>query len=554
MVEADQREPIAVGAEGRFVLEHFAGTPRGPVTLRAECPGYRDAELSGVQWGVRDVELVVPRAPRVRVRVVDAAGAPVPGVSVRLGWRKYVDPESASKTDEEGIDVLPAESPGRQTVSLNWATVLREAAFVELDPADESPRDAVLEVADGQRCQILVRWGNGVPAADVKLELGLVPAALRVDPPASAAERFDRWVAIDSATTDAAGSAVVLGHPTARYVLRVDAPGRRVFFAECRIGTGLEPLVIELGASASVRGTLRPAPVVQQLRGLAADGSMVVEVQRDGTEGPPCAAARVEVDGSFSIPGVEPGDWQLRLHWVDRVDRGWGVWSEPLAVLTGLRDGETRDVLVDVAGLARTSLTGIVTVNGKTHVGAIKIKVERRGADGQVHAMGFQARTDARGRFRRAVPRGRCRVLAMVGETVGCLAWVPSDFVDAAAGRSAEIDFRIEAVAVDVVTVRADGVPVDAEWQVVGAQELTWNPYLAPGTTRTMLAPGRYQVSVRRAALLDQASFVAWVRARLDRGLRGDDLDLDVAAGEIIVPGGQARARVEIVLPEAAGY
>lgn len=165
MVEEELREPIAVDAEGRFVLEHFAGTPRGPVTLRAKCPGYRDAELSGLQWGARDVELVLRRAPRVRVHVVDAAGAPVPGVSVCIGWGEYVDPESASKTDEEGIDVLPAESPGLQTVRLNWPDVLREAALVELDLADGPPREAVLEVAEGQRCQVLVRWESGVASS-----------------------------------------------------------------------------------------------------------------------------------------------------------------------------------------------------------------------------------------------------------------------------------------------------------------------------------------------------------------------------------------------------
>ncbi len=314
-----------------------------------------------------------------------------------------------------------------------------------------------------------------------------------------------------------------------------------------------------MGPRAEARGrantwnpTVGPASVVRQLHELGREPASV-EVRRGGEKDDRAmrSTSTVAEDGSFAVPSLEPGDWRLRVRY--RVS-GHPVETEPLALLMGLREGEVREVSLDVSGLAHAPCTGSVKVNDAPHVGAFTIQVERRGSDEQVHVLEFAAHTDAAGGFRCLLPPGRRRVLVEVGDEAACLSPLPSDFVDASVEASAHVDFRIDAVVVDVVTRRADGELLDAPWEILGERPRSWLAHVAPGTWRAVLAPGRYEVAVRRAGLLDFAQFRAWALGRLERGVLPDALDIDVPAGEIVVPAGQARARVEIVVPEAAGY
>jgi protocatechuate 3,4-dioxygenase beta subunit len=112
VVRAGGREQaLAVDRAGRF---SGWGVPAGTVTLEARAPGYATVakELTVAaatrprEITLRDVELVIERAARVRARVVDGRGDPVAGAVVVIGARR-------ATTDARGEAVVDGVAPGR---------------------------------------------------------------------------------------------------------------------------------------------------------------------------------------------------------------------------------------------------------------------------------------------------------------------------------------------------------------------------------------------------------------------------------------------------------
>lgn len=133
------------GADGAFRLE---GVSPGTVTVRATGKGHRPARADGIKviaaQTTSGVRLVADRGAVARVRVVDAAGAPVAGAKVRAN-----KPGSASQGFQAG--------EGDVSVAVRAATVSSDSGDMEI--LGDGPLASGTTDADG-RCELVALPGG----------------------------------------------------------------------------------------------------------------------------------------------------------------------------------------------------------------------------------------------------------------------------------------------------------------------------------------------------------------------------------------------------------
>jgi hypothetical protein len=136
-----QGEPVLARRHGEgFLLERLPFGTYGVDFGLPECTRDLDAAVTlGSDGEVVDVSLPLPRLARIRGRLVDADGAPVPDVWVRASapqraWALLVEVPPAVITDSEGEFSLPGLLPSRYDV-LAHSTLARAAARQRVDLA-----------------------------------------------------------------------------------------------------------------------------------------------------------------------------------------------------------------------------------------------------------------------------------------------------------------------------------------------------------------------------------------------------------------------------------
>ncbi len=123
---------------GRWTLEATGSTP-----------GMRSAPLE-VEAGATDVVLRFIELGRVRVHVVDAAGASVPGASVYIASDAY---SSSSQTDAQGLREFTGVAPGSCSASANTSDG-RWAARAGITVASGQAVDVELTLEPGVRARL----------------------------------------------------------------------------------------------------------------------------------------------------------------------------------------------------------------------------------------------------------------------------------------------------------------------------------------------------------------------------------------------------------------
>jgi hypothetical protein len=401
------------GADGAFRIE---GVKPGAVTVRATGKGHRPARLDGVQVAAaqttKGIRLVADRGAVARVRVVDAAGAPVAGAKVRVA-----KPSPRGQGMTIGAD-------GSVQVSMQSTTVVAggdEAQFVGSSALGRGTTDA-----DG-RCEI-----PGLPAGDVEVQAThpehaaalpaatVLPAAGGVD--VQLALRQPGFVAVTVVAGDGTpvADAEVFVAPAAddgsgRKRLRTDAAGKAtspallpgeytaVLARAARSNSGRQAaglsfmvmggggdvlegsrVAVAVPAGQTVEATLRQ-PLLARVLGVVtgADGPVagcVVELVRAGAMdfggfGSSSPKATTGADGSYVFEGVDAGEYTLSYGRA----KAKAKTEAALAVPAGV--AEVRQDLALRTGAARLRVLDAAT--GKPIAGA-DVEIRRAaGADGE---------------------------------------------------------------------------------------------------------------------------------------------------------------------------
>lgn len=352
-----RNQQARTGADGAFRLE---GVSPGTVTVRATGKGHRPARVDGVKviaaQTTSGVRLVADRGAVARVRVVDAAGAPVAGAKVRAvrpaarepgvelgGGNVAVTMRATSVAvgdDGPDLEILGDGSLAAGTTDADGRCELAglpagEAEFTakHKDHADAAPTTVVLPASGGVDVALALR----VPGFVAVTVLGpdgkpVGSAEVLVTP----AEGEDDIFASDEArgrirlTTDAEGKATspALAPGAYRAVLTRSSKGRGIGGGGARVVMiGGEPETLDdtrvdvaVAAGKTAEATLRQ-PVLARVHGVVTGvggpiAGCEVELRRNGEfaafglgdDGPTTTTG---ADGAYAFEEVTAGEYTL---------------------------------------------------------------------------------------------------------------------------------------------------------------------------------------------------------------------------------------------------
>jgi hypothetical protein len=498
-----QGTPSAIGARtdarGRFRLVRDTRAPLRPVLLAVL--GAREVEDfrldRTVTWGERDVQLVLRRTPSVEVLCLAADGAPL-----HPPFRLQCFRHPSSRTDtfatgeseplpvdaaRDGVVLVQGVRPGRNVLKLKVDDA--PGSFGALAEFDVTPHGAprqVLQLPRVARRAVRVVRGDGRPVEGSSLEL-VEAIGPRLRLPEDVAD-FDPLyqshpchdgVCWCRTATDAAGTALLAGPAGRTYALQLRGQGH---LAKVVRDVSLDvagPLHVVLETGATLRGTVGPAAALARLRPAAhvpiAPGrpnpALVlqdpVRGQRLHPNGAPAFGAgpgragrfgvAIEDDGRFVITGIPPGTWDVLIHHAPPGSRiAVPHQQEVLARVADLREAETRELVLDVGGLAETKLVGHVVLGNAPYADARVVlfgESTRQGVVPTQHA----STCDANGCFTAELPGGRYTLWAyppVHGLMLPC-----SEPVVVERGRTTERRFELRAVRVVLVLTDAAGAP-----------------------------------------------------------------------------------------------
>ncbi|MCB9573019.1 MAG: carboxypeptidase regulatory-like domain-containing protein [Kofleriaceae bacterium] len=360
--EARGRGEVVAGADGGF---RIAGLGAGRIVLTATTDDDRASDepaevLLGVAETATGVDVFVGPALSIAGRVVDDAGAPVPGAEVSLEARGEA---RMIEADAAGAFVARGLQPGRFALVASSDDALPgEPASVELV---DRPVDAVT---------LTVRRGAFVTG--------------RVDP-AGPAEVFVRPPDDDDAPSPLGAGMfrLAMGGPRARtapdgtFRLGPFEPGKVELGARAADGrrgeldvdvaaTGKDGVVIPLEARGRIAGRVVsragapvPGAVVSLKRAAGSSRTLVVNGVDMDADRAPC-----DDDGYFAIAGLDAGTWELRVldarggavafdrgkggdaDAPERVELAGGQAKDGVTLTVAVNDGVIRGVVVGPDG------------------------------------------------------------------------------------------------------------------------------------------------------------------------------------------------------------
>jgi protocatechuate 3,4-dioxygenase beta subunit len=312
--DANAEVPRLLGStdgEGRFQVQ---GVAPGAADLEIHAVGYRSRRQS-VQvpedGDVEGLEVSLEKASVLEVRVLDAAGAPVPGARVevsRIGSNPVLSMCLTAPDGRCRMDSLDCE-PGWYRLSANTEDHGHGETTFELT-AGVSTRDLVLHKGTAVSGRVSDDAGEPVPGAI--LYLRPVAGLGRPMSTSSSADGSFELTDIDNGTYRLSGSASGFAE--------TQAPG------EIQVaGQEVRGLALRLSAGARVTG---------KLLGLAleeARDAVVVAFRPDTTSLEP-ALGQVDPEGRYRIENLASGDWTVTAH-----TNGRSI-AEPLHLAPGVRD------------------------------------------------------------------------------------------------------------------------------------------------------------------------------------------------------------------------
>jgi protocatechuate 3,4-dioxygenase beta subunit len=366
---------VMADERGAFVL---SGVPPGLVALEAAAAGYQPSPPVTLELepGERreGVEVVLELGAVVTGRVLSPDGFPLEGAQVAATWDdlQSFSPGRPAVTGPDGRFTLDTLAPGRVVLEASREGYGRGRTELELELGGASVE---IELERGATVSGRLLEAEGAPAGNRTLQL--LPGGVAFDSRARA-----------KATTASDGTFIFHGVAAGEYRLALTDGYRPVWSAP-------DPIAVQAGLPREGIEVRLPrlAAISGRLLGLAPDQLSGVVVGAAKFEHMTFEEHRGEVldDGTYRVPGLTPGRWEVTAANLELGRRGQG-WIE-------IEPGRSEATL-DVELQGGHTVSGTVRRAGEPIAGA------------EVSLSGGTATTDLEGHFRiEGVPTGQQGVL-----------------------------------------------------------------------------------------------------------------------------------------------
>lgn len=361
-----QWEEARTASDGAFFFEPKSSQPTVLVAEDAQ-DRYRPARIENVAAGAQGLELRLAPWRDIELVVRERDGRPLEffGVSTLTAQpRTDIDCWNPEVHADGRFSIHAATQPFRIVVHSPGH------AHSYVGPFEPDTAPATLEVVlerarsfDG----VVHRRGRPVAGARVALQIQLdEPYTQRIDEvaarPAPLLARTMGTNSLEATVTDEEGRFVLGVWEGRTWLLRVAAPGCAPLL-RWDVHEPASGLVIELDDGGSIEGEVRATGSAPS-RSLA--GILVGASAGDGH----VLYRRCDEDGRFRFEHATPGPWQVRMLERERTpqeDATTHMSYEnhgPLHADCQVKSGETARVVLDLAALARPTLTGRMRVDG----------------------------------------------------------------------------------------------------------------------------------------------------------------------------------------------
>ncbi|MCA8942789.1 MAG: carboxypeptidase regulatory-like domain-containing protein, partial [Planctomycetes bacterium] len=200
--------------------------------------------------------------------------------------------------------------------------------------------------------------------------------------------------AVDEGETDTNGDVTlrcVPNAPSVGILVTGSAHATRIV-SDARLDPA-DPTVVTVGRASGVRGRLEPAGALARFspNPEAPDKNRVsIAVRRPGEPITPRPGSRgkgyaIAADGSFTIPDLEPGRWEVVLYWMRATSArsSTGTVLEPPLGSVEVQSGETTSVSYDLTRFLPAIVRGVASLDGVPVTDAlVTLEGERRSDDG----------------------------------------------------------------------------------------------------------------------------------------------------------------------------
>lgn len=466
-------------ARGRFMLRELKSLServRLSVSLARGFDPLDRAEL--VEWGARDVRMVLRRSGTLELEVVAAVtGEPIGSFGVRC-FPEY-GPRLAG---DDGVR-LQGDHPGGR---LSIAGVSRRAHVLSVIPSGEHfvptadrvvviPESGFLalriEVHRREKLPVRVVTADDVPVSGSTVELieEAGPDTFEVDSHAMRDSQEiigpKNWGRLrDTALTDAAGRATVSGPVLApRALIRVKGPHRARLVRPLPLPADGAPLRVEVSPGATLRGRLEPREIVALLRPCVTLCRVGNPREQFGRFSPGVVPEdfRVRDDGTFELRGLGSGAFEvyLGIKWENSDSSKHG---EPLTVVH-LRDDDVTETVLDAARFRPGRLKGRIVVDGQVRpLDSAMFSRCTRDAEGRLRmSMSVPIDPDGVGRFDRgpALPAWYVVSASISSGTPAPPIHADSAAVEVRPGEDVDHVFELSTRTLRVRVLTADGSP-----------------------------------------------------------------------------------------------
>lgn len=412
-------------ADGSFRIHRAAPVPEGRsskpgASLSVQDPGLRFERVepgydARFVWGQRDVRVVMRERVGQQVQVVDATGVAVEDYTLfafagQAGLRP-VPRLTQRGRHEDGVCLLERLGSGHYAVLAlpreDGRVATRFVRFEQLPEVEGAPVRVALAPPLETTVRVKDLQGRAMADSEVQLLLALGDAPLDAATNVTELRKCDRSLRAShlcyaTVRTDGEGRAT-LRSPAGAFQLRVRGEQHVAHVGALTVSVSADVHIVKVARAGSVHGIVGPVEAVARLREVSSLGDKPVELVLESEGLPSPDAVTVAEDGSYSIGGLEAGEWSLSLrYWLRTSSVQANYVKLPLEVVV-LAAGEHRQVDADVGHMLPGTLRGQVLAGGEP---LADVHCFLRRKDSGWPPM-LRVGTDAAGVFTGMVPAGR---------------------------------------------------------------------------------------------------------------------------------------------------
>jgi hypothetical protein len=544
--------------DGGFRILRKPNRSTEPVTLaiwfqdNADYEPYRSA--SAVAWGTRDLRIVVRRRLSIELLVVDReSGMPIDAYRVRC----IPDPETSDWNPHQESIAGPVSKGGRVLRNVRRGSNLlfirpdhHPVHFPAIHRFEVGDQGAPLQrvvLERGIEGRVRVERTDGTPVAGSHVHVCLAAGNRETSRPPVlfpfeglySTTNGPSLGSVFHARTDQSGEAVLMGPARTKVVVRAKGPGHiPTDVNDVEFRRGGPPLRIVVKAGAIVRGRVQPPEALSELAAAAFLGRREPTIFFDShPSGMHHSSVALQADGTFQSELLSAGDWRVSLQvWLAIPGGGAHGAQHPVALVSGLQDGETRELTVDLSHLRPGKVEGQIFENGLPVAGC-RYALQKAQTPAAVanHALSHHGVTDGEGRFTAHVIPGTY-VCWLLPEQGAFTHLDSTETVTVIGGQTAAVTFQLHSVRLRVRLIGGDGKalegrslvaagiqPNGGEWEMTRSSDADgWVEFAhAPRSTLRLL--------VWPAELSSEAARIAFTQERKDGGreLRSRRIELE---------------------------